>query len=74
MRYDITIFPGTLADADKVVFCGYFGGGRRMEGSDTLSRVHRQPDRIHWCGGIHPALSSSESMGRYYVAIWHEEV
>ena len=40
------------------------------EGTEHLSRVHKQPNRIYSTEGVHPALPSQESSGRFW--IWHE--
>lgn len=54
-----------------LIFCGYKKGNLRKKGikenTEHLSRVHKQPNRIYDCNGIHPTLSSSETAGRYYI-------
>lgn len=37
------------------------------EGTENLSRVHKQPNRIYSVDGIHPALPSQETSGRFWV-------
>lgn len=41
------------------------------EGTEHLSRVHKQPNRIYSSEGTHPALPSQESSGRFWIL--HEE-
>ena len=36
-------------------------------GTEHLSRVHKQPNRIYSAMGMHPTLPSQESSGRYWV-------
>ncbi|WP_235290658.1 DNA cytosine methyltransferase [Streptococcus dysgalactiae] len=36
-------------------------------GTEHLSRVHKQPNRIYSSFGIHPTLASQESSGRYFI-------
>jgi DNA (cytosine-5)-methyltransferase 1 len=36
-------------------------------GTEHLSRVHKQPNRIYSAMGMHPTLPSQESAGRYWV-------
>jgi DNA (cytosine-5)-methyltransferase 1 len=54
-----------------LIFCGYKKGNLRKvgikENTEHLSRVHKQPNRIYHCDGIHPTLSSQETAGRYYI-------
>ncbi|WP_207577783.1 DNA cytosine methyltransferase [Listeria seeligeri] len=37
------------------------------EGTEHLSRVHKQPNRIYSVDGIHPTLPSQEISGRFYI-------
>lgn len=54
-----------------LIFCGYINGKLRkagvLAGTEHLSRVHKQPNRIYHIDGVHPTLSSSETSGRYYI-------
>lgn len=54
-----------------LVFCGYRNKKTRIigvrEGTEHLSRVHKQPNRIYDVSGIHPTLASQESSGRYFI-------
>jgi DNA (cytosine-5)-methyltransferase 1 len=36
-------------------------------GTEHLSRVHKQPNRIYGSEGTHPTLSAGESSGRYWI-------
>lgn len=40
--------------------------GVRM-GTENLSRVHKQPNRIYSVYGVHPTLPSQETSGRYFI-------
>ena len=68
--------PYTLLDNYKVqdsglVFIGYRNKKIRnagvRPGTEHLSRVHKQPNRIYSSEGIHPALASQESSGRFWI-------
>ena len=37
------------------------------EGTEHLSRVHKQPNRIYSIEGVHPALPSQESSGHFFI-------
>lgn len=37
------------------------------EGTEHLSRVHKQPNRIYDVDGAHPTLAAGESSGRYWI-------
>ena len=71
--------PYTILEEQKVqdsglIFAGYRNKTIRKagvrEGTEHLSRVHKQPNRIYSTEGVHPALPSQESSGRFW--IWHE--
>lgn len=54
-----------------LIFCGYrnkniWKKGIR-EGTEYLSRVHRQPNRIYSIEGTHPTLPSQETSGRFWI-------
>lgn len=71
----------TLIPKDKVkkqeksglIFCGYRNKKMRNSGvrpgTEHLSRVHKQPNRIYDSEGIHPTLASQESSGRYFIKV-----
>ena len=54
-----------------LMFCGYRNKKIRTvgvrPGTEHLSRVHKQPNRIYSSTGIHPTLASQESSGRYFI-------
>jgi len=54
-----------------LMFCGYRNKKIRSKGvrpgTEHLSRVHKQPNRIYDSEGIHPTLASQESSGRYFI-------
>lgn len=71
--------PYTILDQQKkqvsgLVFAGYRNKAIRKAGvragTEHLSRVHKQPNRIYSTEGVHPALPSQESSGRFW--IWHD--
>lgn len=53
------------------MFCGYRNKKIRTvgvrPGTEHLSRVHKQPNRIYDVEGVHPTLASQESSGRYFI-------
>lgn len=70
--------PFTILEEQKkqdsgLIFAGYRNKTIRKAGvrpgTEHLSRVHKQPNRIYSTEGIHPALPSQESSGRFW--IWH---
>lgn len=56
-----------------LIFCGYRNKKIRTigvkEGTEYLSRVHKQPNRIYSSEGIHPTISSQEKSGRYFIYV-----
>ena len=64
-----TIFADRVSvRAAEEVFAGYLDGTDWTKGENRrLSRAHRQPNRIYGTGGVHPAISSSETQGRYWI-------
>ncbi len=67
----------TLLDSPKqqpisgLIFAGYRNKSIRKvgvrQGTEHLSRVHKQPNRIYSVLGTHPTLPSQESSGRYFI-------
>lgn len=57
-----------------LIFIGYRNKKIRKAGvrpgTENLSRVHKQPNRIYSSEGLHPALPSQETSGRFW--IYHE--
>lgn len=57
--------------ASGLIFAGYRNKSIRKvgvrPGTEHLSRVHKQPNRIYSVYGIHPTLPSQETSGRYFI-------
>jgi DNA (cytosine-5)-methyltransferase 1 len=69
-----TILKEQKKQDSGLIFAGYRNKAIRKAGvrpgTEHLSRVHKQPNRIYSTKGIHPALPSQESSGRFW--IWHD--
>ena len=71
---EYTILPSNYIHPQPktgLIFCGYrnknlWKKGIR-EGTEHLSRCHRQPNRIYSIDGIHPTLPSQETSGRFWI-------
>ncbi len=54
-----------------LIFAGYRNKSIRKvgvrPGTEHLSRVHKQPNRIYSVNGTHPTLPSQETSGRYFI-------
>lgn len=54
-----------------LIFAGYRKGNLRIagirDGSENLSRAHKQQNRIYSSEGVHPTISSQESSGRFFI-------
>lgn len=54
-----------------LIFVGYRNKKTRTvgvrEGTEHLSRVHKQPNRIYSIDGVHPTIASQEQSGRYFI-------
>jgi len=68
--------PYTLIEDYKtqpsgLIFIGYRNKTIRKAGvrpgTENLSRVHKQPNRIYSSEGLHPALPSQETSGRFWI-------
>lgn len=75
-KYEYLDEPYTLLDKVTVqpsglIFVGYRNKNIRKAGvrpgTEHLSRVHKQPNRIYSIKGIHPALPSQETSGRFFI-------
>lgn len=75
-HYEYLTEPYTLLDeirpqASGLIFVGYRNKHIRKAGvrpgTENLSRVHKQPNRIYSIDGVHPALPSQETSGRFFV-------
>lgn len=73
-KEDYTLLK-TYAAKEKtgLIFSGYRNKNMRkngvLEGSEHLSRSHKQSSRIYHATGTHPTLSSQESAGRYFIQL-----
>lgn len=70
-----TILEEQKTQVSGLVFAGYRNKTIRKAGvrpgTEHLSRVHKQPNRIYSTEGVHPALPSQESSGRFWIL--HED-
>uniref|UniRef100_A0AB33J9E4 Cytosine-specific methyltransferase n=1 Tax=Prevotella sp. GTC17259 TaxID=3236795 RepID=A0AB33J9E4_9BACT len=66
-----TLLNEIRLQASGLIFVGYRNKKIRKAGvrpgTENLSRVHKQPNRIYSIEGVHPALPSQESSGRFFV-------
>ncbi len=66
-----TILEEIRPQQSGLIFIGYRNKKIRKAGvrpgTENLSRVHKQPNRIYSVNGIHPALPSQESSGRFWI-------
>ena len=72
-KQDYTLLKTHLIkrQASGLVFVGYRNKALRnsgvREGTENLSRAHKQPNRIYSSEGVHPTLSAGETTGRYFI-------
>ena len=75
-KYEYLNEPYTLIEDFKtqesgLIFIGYRNKTIRKAGvrpgTENLSRVHKQPNRIYSTEGLHPALPSQETSGRFWI-------
>lgn len=66
-----TILPDYRIQESGLIFIGHRNKSIRKAGvrpgTEHLSRVHKQPNRIYSSEGLHPALPSQESSGRFWI-------
>lgn len=66
-----TILEDMKTQDSGLIFAGYRNKTIRKAGvrpnTEHLSRVHKQPNRIYSTDGVHPALPSQESSGRFWI-------
>ncbi|MFT4152789.1 DNA (cytosine-5-)-methyltransferase [Parafilimonas sp.] len=66
-----TILTDFRIQESGLIFIGYRNKRIRKAGvrpgTEHLSRVHKQPNRIYSSEGLHPALPSQESSGRFWI-------
>ncbi len=64
--------------ASGLIFCGYRNKSLRKvgikEGTEHLSRVHKQPNRIYSIEGTHPTIPSQEISGRFWIKLTDNRV
>ncbi len=72
-KEEYTIIDKPVKQASGLIFCGYRNKKIRIngvrEGTEHLSRVHKQPNRIYSIDGTHPTLASQETSGRYWILL-----
>lgn len=68
-----TLLQNTRRQTSGLIFAGYRNKRLRQRGTvpgtEHLSRVHKQPNRIYDAAGVHPALPSQESSGRFWILV-----
>ncbi|MBK9174332.1 MAG: DNA (cytosine-5-)-methyltransferase [Chloracidobacterium sp.] len=68
---EYTLLSDPKVQPSGLIFAGYRNKRIRKAGvrpgTEHLSRVHKQPNRIYSADGVHPALSSQEPTGRYWI-------
>lgn len=66
-----TILKDFRVQESGLIFIGHRNKSIRKAGvrpgTEHLSRVHKQPNRIYSSDGLHPALPSQESSGRFWI-------
>lgn len=71
-EYTLIDNPKRQSDSG-LIFAGYRNKSIRKAGvrpgTENLSRVHKQPNRIYSIQGIHPTLPSQESSGRFFILL-----
>lgn len=68
---EYTLLEHPKCQASGLIFAGYRNKSIRKvgvrPGTEMLSRVHKQPNRIYSVDGIHPTLPSQEVSGRFFI-------
>lgn len=68
---EYTLIKNPIVQESGLIFVGHRNKGMRTNGvrpgTEHLSRVHKQPNRIYSAEGIHPTLPSQESAGRFWI-------
>lgn len=71
LNEDFTLLTEYRVQESGLIFIGYRNKSIRKAGvrpgTEHLSRVHKQPNRIYSSEGLHPALPSQESSGRFWI-------
>ena len=68
---DYTLIQEPKEQISGLIFVGYRNKNIRKKGirlgTEHLSRVHKQPNRIYSSKGVHPTIPSQESAGRFFI-------
>lgn len=68
---EYTLIENPKKQNSGLIFAGYRNKSMRKagvrEGTEHLSRVHKQPNRIYSVKGTHPTLPSQETSGRFFI-------
>lgn len=71
LKEPYTILNNYKLQESGLIFIGYRNKKIRTAGvrpgTENLSRVHKQPNRIYSTDGLHPALPSQETSGRFWI-------
>ena len=71
LKEPYTIIPESKVQDSGLIFVGYRNKKIRKAGvrpgTEHLSRVHKQPNRIYSSEGLHPAIPSQETSGRFWI-------
>lgn len=66
-----TLIENFRSQESGLIFVGHrnkkIRGAGVRPGTEHLSRVHKQPNRIYSSDGLHPALPSQETSGRFWI-------
>lgn len=66
-----TLIKNPKKQTSGLIFVGYRNKSIRKAGvrpgTEHLSRVHKQPNRIYSADGLHPTLPSQETSGRFWI-------
>lgn len=72
-EHSYTLIKNPKEQPSGLIFAGYRNKSIRKvgvrEGTEHLSRVHKQPNRIYSVLGVHPTLPSQEPSGRYFILL-----
>ena len=71
LKEPYTLLTNYKMQQSGLIFVGYRNKNIRKigvrPGTENLSRVHKQPNRIYHINGIHPAIPSQETSGRFWI-------
>ena len=70
---EYNIIENPIKQDSGLIFSGYRNKKIRIngvrKGTEHLSRVHKQPNRIYSINGTHPTIASQETSGRYWILL-----